>query len=124
MTANKPDLLHPELSYTVVGHCFNTHNELGRYAREKQYADHIESQLIHDGILYEREQAIGDSGNIADFVIADTIVLELKAVRALTKEHYRQLQNYLQQSGLALGLLVNFREQYLKPRRILRANHL
>lgn len=124
MTANKPNLLHPELSYVVVRYCYNAHNELGRYAREKQYADHIESQLVDKGVAYERERAIGDSGNIVDFVIEDTMILELKAVRALTKEHYRQLQNYLQQSGLELGLLVNFREQYLKPRRILRISHL
>jgi GxxExxY protein len=124
MTANTPDLLHPELSYAVVGCCFNAHNELGRYAQEKQYADNLEAQFTENGIVYERERTIGDSGNVADFIVADTIILELKAVLVLTKEHHRQLQNYLQQSGLELGLLVNFREQYLKPRRILKADHL
>ena len=45
-----------------------------------------------------------------------------KAVRILTREHYRQIQNYLQQIRLDLGLLVNFRNKYVKPARIIRIN--
>ncbi len=43
-----------------------------------------------------------------DFVCYESIVLELKAVTALTDEHRAQLQNYLKATGLKLGLLVNF----------------
>lgn len=117
---NKPELLYPELSYTLNGVCFDTHNELGRFAKEKQYGDVVEKLLKEKNIPYHREYAIGTSGNRVDFFIDDKIILELKAKRALPREDFRQLQNYLQQTGTRLGLLVNFREPFLKPRRIVR----
>lgn len=115
-------VLYPELSYKITGILFNIHNELGPYAREKQYGDLIEEKLKESKIPYLREKNIGDSRNILDFIIDDKIVLELKAVRILTREHYRQIQNYLQQTNLNLGLLVNFRNKYIKPARVIRIN--
>ena len=115
-------VLHPELSYLITGILFNVHNELGPYAREKQYGDLIMEKLKESKIPYEREVIIGNSGNILDFIIDKKIILELKAVRILTKECYRQIQNYLQQTSLDLGLLVNFRSKYLKPSRVIRIN--
>ncbi len=113
-------VLFPELSYIIVGTLFSVHNELGQYAREKQYGDAIEQKLKEIKMPYARELSVGDSGNILDFVIDKKVVLELKAVRHITGEHYRQIQNYLQQTEFELGILVNFRAKYLKPERILR----
>lgn len=122
MSANnsKAKLLYPELSYSIVGACFAVHNELGRFAREKQYADLLERKLHDYNLINVREYQIGDKGNIVDFLVDDKIIIELKSVPFLTKEHFRQIQNYLQQSRLDLGLLVNFSEKYIRPRRILR----
>ena len=119
-TNEKKHILHPELSYAVVGACFDVHNELGRFAREKQYGDLLETRFIDLGLRYEREFGLGDSGNILDFLIEEKVVLELKTVRHLSREYYRQIQNYLQQARIELGLLVNFSDVYLQPRRIIR----
>jgi GxxExxY protein len=113
-------VLHPELSYKITGILFDVHNELGPYAREKQYGDLIEEKFKESKLPYEREIRIGNSGNVLDFILDKKIILELKAVRIVTREHYRQIQNYLQQTGLDLGLLINFRSKYLKPSRIIR----
>ena len=123
----KKELVHPELSYKVTGLLFAVHNELGRYRNEKQYGDSIERYLKEFGIAYERERVLPPSfagekerRNKIDFVVANTIVLEIKAKRLLTKDDYFQIMRYLEGSKKRLGMLVNFRQKYLTPRRVLR----
>lgn len=119
-TNTTKEVLYPKLSYEVVGACFDVHNELGRFAREKQYADLLEKKFAERRLKYVRELRLGDSGNIVDFLIENKILVELKTVRALTREYFRQIQNYLQQSRVELGLLVNFSDVALQPKRVLR----
>ncbi len=113
-------LIYPELSYLVVGVCFEAHNQLGRFAREKQYCDAIEQKLKSAHIPYRREYQIPHTGNTVDFLIDDKITLEVKAKRLILKEDFYQLQRYLQASAKKLGLIVNFRNRYLKPIRVIR----
>ena len=122
MIRKKDKIIEPELSYRLVGILFRVHSELGRFCRERQYADALEQELKKEDILFKREQAapVADrKSNFADFVIEDKIILELKAKQIVTKEDYDQLQRYLQIAGKELGLLVNFRRKYLEPKRIL-----
>lgn len=116
----RQELIHPELSYKLTGLCFEAHNEIGRYGKEKQYANFIESRLREISIPYKREIIIADTGNIFDFLIEDKIILELKSKRIITKVDYYQIQRYLQISNLRLCILVNFRDEYIKPKRIVR----
>lgn len=113
-------IFYPQLSYVITGILFAVHNELGQYAREKQYGDLVEKKLKVAKISYKRELSISDSGNIVDFLIDNKIIIELKSTKAITSEHYRQIQNYLQQTNIKLGMLVNFRNKYLKPIRIIK----
>ena len=119
-TNNTNKLIYPELSYVITGICFSTHNDLGRYSREKQYGDIIEKKLKEIGLPYKRELSIKDSSNVIDFLIDDKLVLEIKAKRIITKEDYFQTQRYLQTLNIKLGLLVNFRDKYIKPIRIVK----
>ena len=59
------ELLYSELSFDVVGLCYNVHNELGRFAKEKQYGDCLEEKLRIKGVGYIRELRIGDTNNSA-----------------------------------------------------------
>ncbi len=120
MTTNKEKIIHPDLSYKITGLLFSVHNELGQYAREKQYGDLLEKKLNESELPYNRELRIGNSGNILDFLIDNKIIIELKSTRIITKDNYKQIQNYLQITNIKLGLLVNFRNKYLKPIRIIR----
>lgn len=115
-------LIYPKLSYLIIGICFDAHNELGRFAREKQYGNYIEKQLKESGIKFERELSISVEGNIIDFLIDDKIALELKNKEITTKMDYFQIQRYLHSAGLKLGIIVNFRSKYLRPKRIIKTN--
>jgi len=113
-------LIYPKLSYLITGICFTAHNRLGRFAREKQYCDFVEAKLKELDIFYKREYTIGKTGNRVDFLIDDIIVLEIKAKPFILKEDYYQTQRYLQILDKKLGLLVNFRNRYIKPQRVIR----
>lgn len=121
-----PHILLPELSYRITGICFQVHNELGRFAKERQYADRIEQLLRSKSILFRREAKIPFitatekiSGNVADFIIEEKLILECKAKLAITREDYQQTQRYLQAAQIELGMLVNFHMRFLVPKRIL-----
>jgi len=119
------NLVHAKLSYDLTGIFFCIHNELGRYCREKQYGDRLELLLREAKLEFSREVDLSSfgyslvKGNRADFVVDNKIVVDLKAKPVITKEDYNQMQRYLRGSGLELGLIVNFRNKYLKPKRVL-----
>jgi GxxExxY protein len=54
---------------------------------------------------------------VADILVEDRVVVELKAVESLTKAHEAQLLNYLKASGKRVGLLVNFKYPKAEIRR-------
>ena len=123
-------LIYPELSYKLTGFFYKIHNELGRYCKEKQYTDAVEKLFQESKIEYKREEpACFDieskfvvNGNRLDFVVENKILIEIKAKRFITKEDYYQVQRYLKAKNLKLALLVNFRNRFLKPIRIIRIN--
>ena len=122
----KDKLLFPELSYRICGLLFEVQNSLGRYYNEQQYGDLLASLLKKSNLRYEREKNIPisfegekEGRNKIDFCVEDSIILELKAKRMLFKEDYYQLKRYLVAFKMELGLLVNFRDKYLRPKRIL-----
>ncbi len=115
-------ILHAQLSYKLTGLCFKIQNEHGRFCREKQYSDAFEDALKQKQIPYKREFELMNTeikGNKVDFLIDGKVVVDLKAKRFITKDDYNQMQRYLRGAGVELGLIINFRSSYLKPKRIL-----
>lgn len=122
------DLIYKELSFRITGLLFKTHNTLGRFCRERQYSDFFEGLLKEAGLGYEREKSIPIAGienkntNKVDFAVEGKILTDFKAKPVVTKEDYYQMNRYLEASGFKLGLIVNFRNQYLKAIRVIRSN--
>jgi GxxExxY protein len=91
--ASKEKIIYPKLSYKITGLLFKTHNSLGRYRNEKQYADYFGELLKENRMNYKRETPLpcsflGEKArrNIPDSIIEDRIILEIKASRLITKE--------------------------------------
>ena len=119
-------LLHKELSFKINGILFTVHNTVGKYASEKQVCDLLEEAFKKEGVVYQREYFISsqhdeekEHRHRVDFIIENKIVLEIKYRKFLQKEDYFQVKRYLHALNLALGILVNFREERLHPKRIL-----
>ena len=85
-------LIYKEESYTIIGKCFEVHNNLGRGFLEIVYKDALEYEFRKAGIPYEREKeyTVNYKGLIlphkfyADFVVFDKIILEIKAVSGIS----------------------------------------
>lgn len=123
----KRELVYEDLTYKINGILFEVHNELGRYRNEEQYGDLIEKRLRERPIQYEREKVLPASfdgerkgRNKIDFVVDDKVILEVKAKAFLEKSDYFQLMRYLDSCDKRLGILVNFRQKHLTPKRVIR----
>jgi GxxExxY protein len=65
--------------------------------------------------VYYEEILVGEF--IADILVAEKIIVELKSVRTITPSHEVQLVNYLTATGKTVGLLINFGEATVEIRR-------
>ncbi|OGF38131.1 hypothetical protein A2482_01350 [Candidatus Falkowbacteria bacterium RIFOXYC2_FULL_48_21] len=130
---NMTEIIYKKLSYKVNGAAFETQNTLGRYRGHGQYVDKLESALLKNGLKCSREvplapsfQAEKKNRNIPDLVVEGEegrLVIEVKAKRILTKKDYFQLQRYLASGNFRLGILLNFRQYCLKPKRIINSEY-
>lgn len=113
-------------TYKIIGACMEVHNEFGRGFLEAVYKDALEIIFNESGIPFEREKRYNlffrgeklKSYYIADFIVFDEIVLEVKANSELIDSHYDQVINYLAVSKCKIGLIVNFGEKSLKYKRV------
>ena len=109
------ELLYKDLTYKIIGAAMEVHRILGPGFLEAVYQTALARELELRGIPF-REQArlqVGYKEIIAgqyraDFIVADKVILEIKAVSALTELHEAQLINYLKATGHKVGLLINF----------------
>ena len=119
-------MLYEEISKKVVHAAHLVHDELGFGFLEAMYGNALYKELCRMGIKCECQKTMdvfykGDKVGhyIADMVIEDKIVVELKAVVDLRPEHEWQLINYLAASNMNLGLLINFGQSVKVKRKIL-----
>jgi GxxExxY protein len=103
------------LTEKIIGCAFKVHNTLGAGFLEKVYENALRIELLKLGLkvkqqepikVYYEDEVVGDF--YADLWIEDRVIIELKAVRALSKGHEVQLVNYLTATGVDTGLLLNF----------------
>ena len=113
------------LTETIIGCAFAVANALGVGFLEKVYENALVIELRKAGlkVLQQVEYEVRYEGQevgkyIADLVIADTVLLELKAVKEFDNVHTAMCINYLKVSGLPLCLLINFGKSRVDVKRI------
>lgn len=104
-----------DLTGTIIGAAMKVHRTLGPGFLESVYRHALAHELKRQGIPVESEVkltvhydgvAVGDF--TADMVVDKQLIVELKAVSALTQAHEVQTVNYLTATGIEVGLLINF----------------
>jgi len=114
-----------ELTYKIIGCAMKVHNTLGNGFQEVIYQRCLAIELTKAGISHMREQehtifydGIDVGTRRADFVIADKLSLEIKAIINLEDVHLSQAKNYTVAYDFPLGLLINFGSQSLQYKMI------
>ena len=115
MTREKFEGKHSELTGKILGAFFQVHKELGYGFSERVYENALAILLVEMGLKVEQQvrlyvfyhgRVVGEY--IADMVINDTVLLELKATQKIMEDHPAQLLNYLEATNIEVGLVLNF----------------
>jgi len=115
---------HKELTERIIGCAYRVYNKMGFGFLESVYEKCLVIELRKQGLKAESQKSItvrydGEVVGefVADIVVEDTIVLELKSVRRIMLSHEIQLVNYLVATGKPVGLVLNFAEKKVEVKR-------
>jgi len=121
-------LKHEQITKSVIGCAFEVINELGAGFLESVY-EHamfvaleqkgLSTQAQHPIEVMFRGKCVGDF--FADLLVEEKVIVELKAVKAIGPEHQAQIINYLNATGIEVGLLINFGNPKLEYKRFTRS---
>ena len=118
-------ILHKDLSYKIVGLAMELHTELGHGFLEKVYENSLMVLFAENSIQAVQQfaipvtfhaQVVGDY--IADIVVENSVILELKALDKISEIHKAQTLNYLKATNFRLALLINFGKWKLEYNRM------
>ena len=118
-------LLHKELVYDIVGCAMEVHSELGPGFLESVYEEALTILFEGRGLSYEEQKKLQIKFRdrvlkkvfVADLVVENKVIIELKAVSELHRVDEAQLINYLKATGIKVGLLMNFGKEKLEWKR-------
>ena len=106
---------HEDLTRRIIEVFYKVYNTLGYGFLEKVYENALVIEFRKSGlaakpqapikVVYD-QQIIGEY--FVDILAEDCVIVEIKAVKSLVKEHEAQLLNYLKASQMEVGLLFNF----------------
>ncbi len=117
------NLLHADITKQILAAFYAVYNALGYGFLEKVYRNAMAMELIEHGVeviteapivVYYHGRAAGEY--YADLLVANKVIVELKATKAIAPEHEAQVLNYLKATPYEVGLLLNFGPQATKKR--------
>ncbi len=109
------DILNNEITDQIIKAYYKVYNTLGYGFLERVYENALFIELISMGLKCEKQREIevfykGElvGSYFADIIVADKVIIEMKATEYLAEEHEFQLINYLKATQIEVGLLLNF----------------
>lgn len=123
---------YPESALTgkIIGCAMEVHRILGNGFQEVIYQRALAIELGQQGMEFSREHEMdiyykGEhiGKRRVDFFVQGTIMVELKAVIQLEDVHLAQAINYLEASGMTIGLLINFGSKSLQVKRVMKPSN-
>ncbi len=119
------NILYKDLSYQIIGLAMEVHRKLGYGFLEKVYENSLMILFRREGIRSEQQYPIkvyfeGEVvGNyVADILIEDKIIIELKCVEKINNIHKAQALNYLNATRMRLAIILNFAKDKLQYERL------
>ncbi len=118
------NVIYKELSYNIVGCAMEVHNQLGFGFMEKVYENALIIELRNKDINVKQQypikvtykgEIVGDY--MADILIEDKIIVELKTSESISDAYRAQIINYIKATGIELGILINFGTKKLEYER-------
>ena len=120
-------LKYGSITKAILGCCFDIIKELGSGFLESVYEKSLFLALKHNGLAVTSQHEIkvffrGEPVGLfyADPFVEGKVIIELKAAKAIASEHEAQIINYLNATGVEVGLLINFGNSKLEYRRFTR----
>jgi GxxExxY protein len=118
-----------ELTGKIIGCAMEVHKILGNGFQEVIYQRAMAIEMAAQGLMFSREHEMKISykdvsigTRRVDFFVEGKIMVELKALVQLEDVHLAQAINYLEASGLHIGLLINFGNTSLQFKRVMKPN--
>jgi len=116
---------HSAITDKIIAAAYAVYNVLGYGFLEKVYENALYYEIQKSGLNVKQQspiQVIYDHNLVgdyyADLIVADKVIVELKAVSILDPIHEVQLVNYLKATGIEVGLLINFGQKLAIKRRV------
>lgn len=117
-------MLHSGLTEKIIACAYKVYNRMGYGYLESVYEKCMLIELAEAGLKAEAQKPIKvlyegrTVGNfIADIVVNDTVIIELKSVERIVKAHEVQLVNYLVATNKDVGLILNFAKDKMEVKR-------
>lgn len=110
-----------EISFNIRKSIFDVYNELGPGLLEKVYEKILAYDLQNKGLKVQTQVPIPirfkglyiESSFIADIIVEEKVIIEIKSIEEIGNFHHKQLLTYLKLANLKLGILVNFNTDYI-----------
>ncbi len=119
-------LEHKALTEKIIGAAISVHRQLGPGFIESIYENALVIELRKNGLHVEQQVEVAveyDGVEVGrhrlDLYVDNTIVVELKAIKALENIHFAIVRSYLKAIGKKHGLLLNFAKETLEMKRVL-----